>query len=107
MDRQDEIGLLRRLLNYVDTGTTALAEAPWHNDVAIYSDPEHAARERAILFRRRPLLLGFACEWPGPGSFRTEDHAGVPMLVVRGRDGKLGAFLNVCRHRGAKVALGC
>jgi phenylpropionate dioxygenase-like ring-hydroxylating dioxygenase large terminal subunit len=29
------------------------------------------------------------------------------MLISRGRDGKLRAFLNVCRHRGAKVATGC
>ena len=28
-------------------------------------------------------------------------------LIVRGRDSKLRAFLNVCRHRGAKVAQGC
>jgi nitrite reductase/ring-hydroxylating ferredoxin subunit len=31
----------------------------------------------------------------------------VPILVVRARDGRLNAFLNVCRHRGAKVATGC
>ena len=31
----------------------------------------------------------------------------MPILVVRGRDDRLRAFLNVCRHRGAKVADGC
>jgi phenylpropionate dioxygenase-like ring-hydroxylating dioxygenase large terminal subunit len=51
--------------------------------------------------------MGFASEWSEPGSFRTDDYAGVPILVVRGRDNKLRAFLNVCRHRGAKVAQGC
>jgi phenylpropionate dioxygenase-like ring-hydroxylating dioxygenase large terminal subunit len=104
MDRQAQIGLLKRLLHYVRTQTTALADAPWRNDVSIYTDPEHAARERQVLFRQHPLLMGFASQWDAPGAFRTEDHAGVPILVVRGRDGKLRAFLNVCRHRGAKVA---
>ena len=34
-------------------------------------------------------------------------NTGVPILVVRGRDGRLRAFLNVCRHRDAKVGQGC
>jgi phenylpropionate dioxygenase-like ring-hydroxylating dioxygenase large terminal subunit len=107
MDRQQQIDLLKRLLHYLDSRSTALAEAPWRNDVAVYSDPQHAARERSGLFRQWPLLMGFASQWPTPGSFRTDDYAGVPLLIVRGRDGKLRAFLNVCRHRGAKVAQGC
>jgi phenylpropionate dioxygenase-like ring-hydroxylating dioxygenase large terminal subunit len=106
MNRQDQIGLLKQLLHYVETGTTALADAPWHNDVSVYADPAHLAREERILFRRYPILMGFASEWAAPGAFRTDDHVGVPILVVRGSDGRLRAFLNVCRHRGAKVADG-
>jgi phenylpropionate dioxygenase-like ring-hydroxylating dioxygenase large terminal subunit len=106
MHRQDQVALLQRLLHYVDTKTTALADAPWRNDVTVYSDPAHATRERDILFRQHPLLMGLASEWATPGSYRTDDYAGVPILVTRGRDGKLRAFLNVCRHRGAKVAQG-
>jgi phenylpropionate dioxygenase-like ring-hydroxylating dioxygenase large terminal subunit len=107
MQRQEQIALLKRLLNYVDTKSTALADAPWRNEVAVYSDKAHFARERTLLFRQRPLLMGFASQWAAPGSFRTDDYAGVPVLIARGRDGKLRAFLNVCRHRGAKVAQGC
>ena len=107
MSRQDQIGILKRLLHYVDTRTTAMADAPWQNDVSVYSDTEHLAREQRMLFRRRPILMGFGTDWATPGAFRTDDYAGVPVLIVRGRDGKLRAFLNVCRHRGAKVAQGC
>lgn len=107
MNRQDQIGLLKRLLHYVDTRTTAMAEAPWRNDVSIYTDPRHLAREQQILFRRYPLLMGFASDWAAPGAFRTDDYSGVPILIARGSDGKLRAFLNVCRHRGAKVAQDC
>src|SRR5262249_41587432 len=107
MNRQGQIDLLRRLLNHVESRTTALAPAPWHNDVRVYSDPAHLAAEQGVLFRQHPLLMGFASEWAQAGSFRTDDYAGVPILIVRGRDRTLRAFLNVCRHRGAQVAQGC
>jgi phenylpropionate dioxygenase-like ring-hydroxylating dioxygenase large terminal subunit len=97
---------LKRLLHYVDTRTTSLAEAPWRNDVSAYTDPARLTREQQILFREYPILMGFASEWSAPGSYRTDDYAGVPILIVRGRDDKLRAFLNVCRHRGAKLAQG-
>ena len=35
----------------------------------------------------------------------THDYTGVPILLIRRPDGSLGASLNVCRHRGARVAL--
>jgi phenylpropionate dioxygenase-like ring-hydroxylating dioxygenase large terminal subunit len=106
MSRQNQIDLLKRLLHYVDTRTTSLAEAPWRNDVSAYTDPARLTREQQILFRKHPILMGFASEWSAPGSYRTDDYAGVPILIVRGRDDKLRAFLNVCRHRGAKLAQG-
>jgi len=107
MNRQDQIELLKRLLHYVETKTTALADAPWRNDASVYADPQHLAREQRILFRQHPILMGFASNWSAPGAFRTDDYAGVPLLIARGRDGTLRAFLNVCRHRGARVAQGC
>ena len=105
MTRQDRIALLKRLLGHVESRTTAMADAPWQNAVSIYTDPEQAAKERR-LFRERPLLMGFSSEWAGEGTYRTEDLAGVPILIVRTGEGELRAFLNVCRHRGAQVAKG-
>ena len=107
MSRQDQINLLKRLLHYVDTRTTAMADSPWRNEVSAYTDPERLDEEQRVLFRQHPMVMGFASDWPAPGSFRTDDYAGVPVLIVRGRDNTLRAFLNVCRHRGAKVAQGC
>jgi phenylpropionate dioxygenase-like ring-hydroxylating dioxygenase large terminal subunit len=106
MNRQQQIDLMKRLLHHVDSKTTCLADAPWRNDASVYADPQHFAREQQILFRQHPILMGFASLWAAPGAFRTDDQAGVPILIVRGRDSKLRAFLNVCRHRGAKVAQG-
>ena len=107
MSRQDQINLLKRLLHYVETRTTAMADSPWRNEVSVYTDAERLAEEQRVLFRKHPLVMGFASDWPAPGSFSTDDHAGLPVLIVRGRDSRLRAFLNVCRHRGAKVAQGC
>ena len=107
MSRQQQINLLKRLLNYVETRTTSMADAPWRNDASVYADPDHLAREQQILFRQHPLLMGFASKWAKPGAFSADDYAGVPILMARGRDGTLRAFLNVCRHRGAKIAQGC
>ena len=106
MSKQDQINLLKRLLHYVETRTTALADAPWRNEVVAYTDPARLDQEQRILFRKRPIVMGFASEWSTPGRFQTDDYTGVPIMVVRGRDAKLRAFLNVCRHRGAKVARG-
>ena len=38
-----------------------------------------------------------------PGQFVTTDIAGEPLVVVRGNDGVLRAFFNVCRHHAAAV----
>ena len=107
MDHAIGLPVIKRILGYIDAGTTAMAERPWQNDVSAYSSPEHLAAETVRLFRRHPLLMGLACDWPKPGDWRTDDLAGVPILIARGGDGVLRAFLNVCRHRGAKVAQGC
>ena len=106
MDRATEIGILKRLLEYVDTQTTALAPQPWENAVDTYTCPMRLDREGRLLFREHPQVMGLSCDWPQPGAYRTDDLAGVPVLAVRGQDGQLRAFLNVCRHRGAKVASG-
>ena len=40
MSRQDQINLLKRLLHYVETRTTAMADSPWRNEVSAYTDAE-------------------------------------------------------------------
>src|SRR5262252_4924118 len=107
MDLAAQISILKRLLRYVDTKTTAMADAPWCNEVSAYTSLERHKREEEVLIRKRPLVMGLSCEWQKPGAYRTDDLAGVPILTLRGSDGKMRAFLNVCRHRGAKVAQGC
>ena len=69
----------------------------------VYTDPEVFAREREKIFA---CTWKFAChesELPSPGDFRTLEHAGIPIVVARGPDGTVRAFLNACSHRGAQL----
>src|SRR5262249_6742395 len=96
-----------KLLGYLDTKTTALADAVYRNPVADYTCPAQSARERDVFFRRGPFAVGLSCLLPKPGDYMTHDYSGVPMLLARDDGGVLRGFLNVCRHRGARVAEGC
>lgn len=107
MDHETQIGQTRRIFHYLDTGTTSMTDEIYRNPVSDYTCPRQAARERDTLFRRYPLLLGLSCELPAAGDYVTDDFSGVPILAVRDDDGHVSAFVNVCRHRGARVAAGC
>ena len=74
-------------------------------DPAVYRDPGRFARERDRLFRRLPLCLGHADQLAQPGSVLAYDICGVPVLMTRARDGAVRVFLNVCRHRGARLVV--
>ncbi len=72
-----------------------------------YSDEEILRRERAAIFARSWQYAGRVAQVAERGSFLATDAAGIPILVTRGEDGELRAFLNICRHRGAVLAEGC
>ena len=107
MEHAVQVEIARKFIEYLESKTTAMAPSEYSNQVSQYTCPERLAREKDQLFSRYPLHLAFSCEIPEPGDFRTDDFSGVPILLVRGTDGKARAFLNVCRHRGAPVAEGC
>lgn len=69
----------------------------------VYRAPELHPLEMEAIFRRQWLLVGHASEVPGPGSHLAVDVAGERALVVRGADGELRAFHNVCSHRASSL----
>ena len=87
--------------------TTAMANDIYANNVSDYVCAKQATAEKEQFFRKRPINIGLSCLVPKPGDIMTHDLTGIPILLVRRQDGSLGAFLNVCRHRGARVAEGC
>jgi len=70
-----------------------------------YVDPSLFADEQMQIFERMWFCAVRAQEIDGPGSFRTVDVGRESVIVVRGTDGAVNAFFNVCRHRGARVCL--
>jgi phenylpropionate dioxygenase-like ring-hydroxylating dioxygenase large terminal subunit len=107
MRRPEQIAEVKKLLAHLDQRTTALADGLYRNPVSDYTSVEQAAQERELFFRNGPINIGLSALLPGAGDWMTHDYSGVPILMVRRPDGTLGAFLNVCRHRGARVADGC
>jgi phenylpropionate dioxygenase-like ring-hydroxylating dioxygenase large terminal subunit len=71
-----------------------------------YSNPDVLRLERERIFRSAWQYAGRADQVAEPGSFLTCNAVGVPVVVVRDKEGSLRAFLNVCRHRGSVVCEG-
>lgn len=70
---------------------------------AWYTDPAIFELEKELIFRRTWQYVGLAGEIPRPGDF-VGRHAGhIPVVVVRGEDGEIRAFVNMCRHRGSPL----
>jgi nitrite reductase/ring-hydroxylating ferredoxin subunit len=69
-----------------------------------YSDPDVFHFERENIFRKSWHVAGPLEKVARPGDHIVVEAAGIPILVVRGRDDELRAFLNICRHRGFPVA---
>ncbi len=69
-----------------------------------FHDPAIFAQEQVRLFGKMWTCVGRADAIPDAGQLFTADLSGESVMVVRGRDGEIRAFLNVCRHRGARLA---
>jgi len=103
MKRQDELALIERILAHVDNGTTEMVDQAGALPVSRYTDPERFEAECATLFGTLPRAVGHGAQIPQAGDFFTTDAGHQPLLIVRRADGGLNAFLNVCRHRGARL----
>jgi choline monooxygenase len=71
--------------------------ASWYVDQRIYE------RERRTTFSRTWQLAGRVDQLREPGQYVTCEIAGEPIVLVRGSDGELRGFFNVCRHHAAAV----
>lgn len=103
-DTQREI--LRRFFELRAAHTTTMAPAVFRQRAAVYTDPERLRSEIELLFRGRPLVVGLSADLPDTGDCVAREVAGVPLLLVRGEDAEVRAFLNICRHRGGRVFTG-
>lgn len=70
---------------------------------ARYFDTGFYQSEIDSVFKKSWLFAGNCSEVPQPGSYRLLDIPFAPVFLIRGKDGKIRAFLNSCSHRGAPV----
>lgn len=62
--------------------------------------------ERERLFLTHWQLAGHVSDIPAPGDWLAFDLMGERAVIMRGQDGVVRAFHNLCRHRGARVVDG-
>lgn len=92
---------LEKLIRAYDPKTplarAATIPSGWYTDAACYQ------LECRTVFSRNWLMIGRVDQVKEPGQYFTADLVGEPIVVVRGKDGELRAFYNVCRHHAAQV----
>ena len=70
---------------------------------ARYLDDTFYQAEIEHIFRKQWLAVAHVSDFADEGSYRLLDIPFAPVVVVRGVDGELRAFLNSCQHRAATV----
>ena len=96
---------IERIFTHIDEGTTDLGDTVWREPVENYHSQERFDAEIALL-RSRPIPFCPSAALPEKGSYIARTSAGTPLVVARGKDGQVRAFINACRHRGMQVASG-
>jgi carnitine monooxygenase subunit len=69
----------------------------------IYRDPEFFERETTAIFRKSWQVVCHLSDIPKAGDFHSLDFLGESIIVLRGDDGEVRSFHNVCRHRAARL----
>lgn len=72
---------------------------PFYNDERLFQI------DMQEIFGKEWLIAGMTCEIPTKGNYITLQIGDNPILVVRGTEGKIHAFHNVCRHRGSRLCV--
>jgi Rieske 2Fe-2S family protein len=82
------------------------AHQPGHAlDQRFYTDPAIYELELDRIISRNWVLAGHVSELAEPGDYKVLEVARESAIIVRGKDGSIRAFANVCRHRGSLVCL--
>ena len=72
----------------------------------LYFDPEFFEAEKKAFLRAAPQIVCHESEIREPGDWRSLEYLGESVIVIRGDDGEVRAFSNVCRHRGSRLVDG-
>ena len=102
----DQTELLNRLREHLRVGTTDMAPNSLRVPASHYVSETQLTQELDALFIKRPLLVALTPNFPNAGDYLTHEVLKTSLLLVRGKDGQARAFINACRHRGARIAEG-
>ncbi len=79
----------------------------WTLPSYLYTDAAVFAAEKEKIFARTWQVVGHRDQVENAGDYFTAELLNEPLLIVRGSDGQLRGFYNVCRHRAGPPAEGC
>ena len=92
------------------SGGTAAPDLRTEDDFSlpgwIYHDPEFFELEKQVIFRKAWQLVCHENDIPAKGDFQTFEFLNESILTVRGSDGRVRSFHNVCRHRASRLVDG-
>ena len=103
MSHAQLIEMARNNLKWAKTGTIEQADAIFKVPAEHYYDEGRWRREMDLVFKRLPLMLAASAEIPNPGDYKAMQAVDTPVLISRGEDGQIRAFINMCRHRGSQI----
>lgn len=82
-------------------------DSPVHSlDARYYIDPEIFKKERAGLLARTWQFAGHVSDVSNPGEYFTFSISDQALFCIRGRDGEVRTFYNVCQHRAHELVTG-
>ena len=96
--------ITERVLSHIANRSTDVGDELWREPVENYRSQQRFEAETERVLRRSYAAFCPSAALPEAGSFIARDAAGMPVVAVRGQDGVVRAFQNVCRHRGMRVA---
>ena len=105
MNQAKEIAIIQQIFEEIEKhkNKTAVSGKTWEIPATRYTSKEQLAAERKTIFQNFPMVVGAAADLEKAGDYFLHDYSGVPILVIKGKDEKIRAFLNICRHRGVRL----
>jgi phenylpropionate dioxygenase-like ring-hydroxylating dioxygenase large terminal subunit len=104
-DLMSDEAIIDRIFEHIDNATTDQGTSSWKEPTANYLSVDRLDAELNLL-KQRWVVFCPSAALQKSGDYIARDAAGVPVIAVKGVDGKVRAFRNACRHRGVQVADG-
>ncbi|MEQ9488500.1 MAG: ring-hydroxylating oxygenase subunit alpha [Alphaproteobacteria bacterium] len=98
--------LSRDEMQHIGKGYDPVAARSFSINTDCYRDPKFLKVEQEQIFHKTWQFLCHEEKLRSPGSYVAMDVQGQSIVAMRGADGELRAFYNVCKHRGHELLSG-